>query len=305
MKIYKLAILFLCGMAIGCKQAPTDLSKTEKPTSIPAIIHGSFFIEVPLKKEVRFVGRANFDELHGVQANVLYPGNDIGTFLAGIAVHAITSGEVQKNRKKNIVNKANEILIPYSATINNLNYENLLDRALIELNVDSNPFTTYAAQDITENDNWLVALSPTYIMHGDEKIISIESKVSIGLTGDIDDLLAGERTYEKNIVVSSNPLDDPKVWLEDESKLFQDITSSLLAQLVQLAIKDFVGALPANDNKVETIRYLENGSKKIERGRLIEESCQFVLFETLRKGIKLVPKIKGENDCKLITNAKI
>ncbi|MDO7635036.1 MAG: hypothetical protein MUQ60_03870, partial [Porticoccaceae bacterium] len=64
----------------------------------------------------------------------------------------------------------------------------------------------------------------------------------------------------------------------------------LVSAAIELGINQFAGLLPPKEEASSTLRYLENGEKKIERGHLISESCSALIFESLRGELKWIPK---------------
>ena len=69
----------------------------------------------------------------------------------------------------------------------------------------------------------------------------------------------------------------------------------LVFSAVDLFIKDSIGVL-AREEKLKTIKYTIDSKKIVERGKIIFKNCDSIIFESLRKEIKLVVT-KNINSC--------
>src|SRR5690606_1820607 len=80
---------------------------------------------------------------------------------------------------------------------------------------------------------------------------------------------------ERLVVIVSDPLSDgeaSELWLKDDGKHFQDTVRKLYQESMQIGFQHYHGHLDGTTPNQMTIRYLEDGKKKIERGQVIKTS---------------------------------
>ncbi len=80
----------------------------------------------------------------------------------------------------------------------------------------------------------------------------------------------------------------------DKQEFIADL-APLFLKSIYLALEDFSGLMPRS-SELETIRYADNGSKKVERGKMIRKTCTDLVFESLRGEIKSVPILRKFRD---------
>jgi hypothetical protein len=100
--------------------------------------------------------------------------------------------------------------------------------------------------------------------------------------------------HEKMVVVMSDPVledDAAAYWLRDNAKVFRESVRALYLESFQLGVSRQFGSAESAQTKQVTIKYLEDGVKKIERGYVISQSCKRTLFESLAGEIKSVPNL--------------
>lgn len=273
---------------------PIESGPASRAYQAPDRMISSYYLQQPASRTLNIKGQLAPLSAGGTPAAIMYPGNNAGGFLAAIAVHAAVNSSVKNAQEQNRIDRANQILESYQGLISEVSNEDLHEYVLsghAGLDMRSTPEDTVSLYE----NGWLVTSEPMYTLSSSEDAIYIKNKVIIQDYFMLDNESKDASVYEKNITITSlnsARAYDHSVWLADNGEYFEKSLKHLYAQSIWLAVSDFQGNLPATSSRTSTIRYLENGEKKVERGKLINESCDQMLFETLRGELKVVQRIE-------------
>jgi hypothetical protein len=275
-------------------------AKTEKLVFDDNSINISF----DSKQPVTFVGKKSLDVTGQGAAPIMYPGDTAGLFLVSILTHAAVSGGVQKaklSREQEEANKVLEAYNPYIADINEAFLAQCTNAQGKSAVVDKMQFLL--GDQHLENSRWQVNVVPVFAMTQNQSSFLIYNKLTFvdrSLTAKdrkkIKKVKKGQTNpNEKLVVIVSDPvLTDDKAgfWLSENARIFNESIKTLYAESFHLGVARHFGGFQNSDTKQVTIKYLENGVKKIERGYVISQTCKRTLFESLAGEIKSVPNLE-------------
>ena len=296
-----LRVLLVSGMLallIGCAtqgRQVTESYQHETANLTPlARIGSKYAVHLTASKGLNFQGQRKSNEEASSSGSVLYPGNNIGVFMASIAAHAAIQSSVNEGKNRREIKSANGVLKSYQGLIEQFSALELVgDSSSHFSGLRKSGFDLAIVDDRMRFDGWYVAVDPVFIMSRGQDAITVQSVVTIidgrTISGN-NDVASVKPQYAITTVVQSLPVAQPEKWLENDGDYFKQEVSSLLQDSIDLAIRDFSKLLPERAKKPSTIRYLDNGIKRIERGFVIDATCSRIVFASLRGVIKSVIK---------------
>lgn len=291
-------ILIVLGVAFvvaGC--GATTSVKPDSANAVVAVVPeplsvdtSTYLVEMPLGDSVAFYGqpqpKSTAKESRG---GPLYPGDSAATFFASVMAHALISKGVQDAEKKARIEAANAILEPYLPLIDEISPEYLQAYATDQAGLTQNlPFSIY--DESSDVRGWHTKVNPVFFMSHTEDAIAIRAQVTIYATDAEED--AGP-VYERTVHLHSLPVSTKEMWFDEGGETLLGTVYDLTRDALVFAIHDYQGRYDATDIKQTTIRYLENGIKTVERGKIIDRECGFVIFESLRNELKRVQSLDG------------
>lgn len=257
------------------------------------------------KQPVTFVGKKSLDATGGGSAPILYPADTAGLFLVSILTHAAISGGVQKAQLNKEQEEANKVLEAYSSYISTVNEAFLLEHTYVR---DAFPLPDKQLQCLLgdkhlKNSRWQVNVVPVFAMTQNQSSFLIYNKLTFvdrALTPKekrkLKKVKKGQpNPNEKLVVIISDPVlvdDKADFWLRENGQAFNNAVKELYVESLHIGMARHFGSFKNTDTKQITIKYLENGVKKIERGYVISQSCQRTVFESLAGEIKSVPNLE-------------
>ena len=310
-----LRVLLVSGMLvllIGCatqggQVTEPSLHETLNLTPL-ATIGSKYAVHLPMNKGLNFQGQRKSVEKTSSSGSVMYPGNNFGVFMASVIAHAAIQSSVNEGKNRREIKSANGVLKSYQSLIEQFSALELVgDSSNSFAGLRKSDFDLAIVDERKRIDGWYVAVDPVFIMSRSQDAITVQSEVTITdgrtVSGN-NDVASVKPQYAITSVVQSVPVSQPEKWLENDGDYFKQVVSSLLQDSIDLAIRDFSKLLPERAEKPSTIRYLDNGIKRIERGFVIDETCSRIVFESLRGVIKSVIKFNqfAPNNCTVVTD---
>lgn len=312
---FYLVIGLVCALcACGGKVKP-DLIVLEEPKEKL----NSYLLDISIDGHVPFSGYANFDEYQNTANNngVMYSGYNAGTFLLSVLVHAAVSVAADDSRMEKFIKKSNEVALERcNGVIETFQLPELEEMFIPSYqdagSVDRITFVSSVLD--TQSPKGYIFSDPAFILTAENDTLIIENKVRIHKTPPAklavskakekkkknrkkkkekrknDDVI-----YEKVIVVVSDKIDELGVSdLDASCGNLKSISSKLYADTMTLFSDGFNSDSKVTDYKYETIKYYIGDHFRVERGKVINKSCDRVVFESLKGWIKSVPQ---ENSC--------
>lgn len=290
----------LTALGVACVVAGCGATTSVKPDSANAVAEvvpeplsvetSQYLVEMPIGDTVAFYGqpkpKATIKEAGG---GPLYPGDNAAVFFAAVMAHSMISQNVQGAEEKARIEEANAILEQYLPMIDELDPEYLQAYAAAQAGLTQNiPLGVY--DETAGARGWRTKMNPVFFMSHTEDAIAIRAEVSIYATDVEED--AGP-VYERTVHLHSLPVSTKEMWFDEGGETLLGTVYDLTRDALVFAIHDYQGRYDTTDIQQTTIRYLENGVKTVERGKIIDRECGFVIFESLRNELKRVQSLDG------------
>lgn len=274
----------------GCLNSVKDTPPPSPPAIYKPPKENVYFIHLEKSSALLLSGQLKESSV-GNSGNMMYPGATAGSFIAAIAIHGAINGAA-KNKKLSTQKKEAELLVePYRVFEKAISTKNLSNQ------LAEQPEFLIDAKTIKDN-RWILTAAPEVVITHSQKEILLKNTITIHeakIEGKKELKKGGD--FQTEVFVLSHDSKDPSYWLENDGVHFQDAVQKLFNDSVSLATEQFSNSRQPLDLK--TIRYHLNGKKHVERGHLLKESCSHWIYLTLRKAVKMVPKINSE--CKVNT----
>ncbi len=78
-------------------------------------------------------------------------------------------------------------------------------------------------------------------------------------------------------------------WTADNGRNIKEESAAILAESLDIALRDAMGGPDKGGGADRTIRYREGGAERMERGQQISGRCNRIVIRTLRGGLMSVP----------------
>lgn len=306
-KLYITFILaFSLSTAVHSKDAPPTIDWKD-----------SFFnISFDATQPINFIGKKALDKSNNIAAGgMMYPADTAGIFLVSILTHAAINGGVQSKRLTKEQEAANQVLNAYKTAIDQITPEYLWDNDIIESTL-KNKAKFLQKNEHSDDSKWEIKVMPVFALTQNQGSLMIYNNLLfsdrslIPMKKSRNVKKSTKRTKKnyidpniKKIVIVSDPApetDAEKFWADNNEKVFLETAKKIYLESFILAIQVHGGALAEAQAEQSTIRYLEDNTKKIERGYVIEQTCERTLFRSLLVEIKSVPNL-GFHECKNAT----
>jgi len=291
-------VVFLC----ACSGSNTIKDQALNEIVLEKIDKTRLFLEFSKNEEVLFFGKISSNQADALSGNMMYPGDNAGVFLVSILTHAaVQSSVTEKNRQKRQDN-ADLVLDDYKQAIEIFNGDFLL-KSLNTLQVSYGEilldrYETQLSQDNPTNE-FVVKVLPAYYLTQNANTLVLNIQFNF-----YESLNKLETSARKVIEIVSDPIFTTDsleaVEVGERRARFIETGKTLFHQSLKLALETQYGNLKPTKKVEKTIRYEENGRKKVERGTMIINTCNRQVFTTLRGVVKSVPKLEQERNCKSI-----
>lgn len=278
-------------------------AKAEK--NIPVLDDTLFNVSFDPQHPITFVGKKSLHGKDQAAGNMMYPADTAGLFLVSILTHAAVSGSVEKARLNKEQEEANKVLEPFGPHIAGMDvYFLWAGQKFTGASNQFDKFTFLYGDQQSDNSKWKIKVAPVFAMTQSRSSFLLYNKMTF-----VDMSLINAKKKrnqkkpkknapnpnEKLVVIVSDPVlatSATDYWLNDEAKMFRETVKNLYKESFQLGMRRQFGELSPVQDKQITIRYLEDGVKKIERGYVISQTCKRTIFESLAGEIKSVPNLE-------------
>lgn len=253
------------------------------PPSLPAPASLQWAMELPAAEIVTFRGVVSFDKAGIAPINMMYPAPNPAGLLVAVLTHAAISKGSREAQKTKIENEANKVLGPYNGVIGTFRYSELAEL--------SRPWALTGQQQAVlprgaeHPQTWVVLVNPVYSMTQDQTALVLDNTVAIFAPGE-----SKRASYVNTVRViadAQGDVDPASHWLENGGAPLKDRSAHLLAESLDIVFAD--AAAPGKGEAFRTVRYLEGGEERMERGQPITEQCDRVLLRSLRGTLMSVP----------------
>ena len=238
---------------------------------------------------VAFYGKVDLTNAQVASGQMLYPGYDGASFLAGIITHAAISSSLLEKQKKEIQRLAEEVWGPYRQVTEQINHQMLLESSLNVVATTGDQTTIGSTPQVTaELKNEVVAeLLPLYFLSKNEETLSLVSTVKIFRAGNKQ----GKPLYQNQIEIVGDLIQAEnfrEFWLANDGEALRLQIQNQYNTALQLTLNDFLSAQPKAGQQ-ENIKYQDGSTTEFVRGEVLERNDQRVVVRTLRGWLKVIP----------------
>ena len=294
--------LFLasCGASTSTKDASDRLTAPSiEEVTIPSIDElASLEIVFADSELIPTMGAIATDPNSPNYGSVMYPAYSGASFLAAILVHAIVQGSVTAKENERRRTAADLVLEKYPLLSDGYIVEGL---ELSDEKVSVNDHDISLIKSELSDPNQVAgplyaAVYPVLIMSQSEESLILQNEVRVYSVLQTETPL---QTATVEIVRSQKckEISAFECWARNDSENLKSAIQGMFLESIQLALAIESIQATADAGTSETVRYLEDGHKKVERGQVLEQSCNHLRFMTLRGVIKSVPLL--EDTCQL------
>jgi len=281
--VVQIALLCQAAFTVGAHatESAPQTSATESASASGAI----WAFRLPKEESVSYRGVANFDAAGGGPGAMIYPAPNAVGLLAAIITHAVIAESARNSEKAKIQDEADKILLPYRVVLDTHTNRELLSQAVRLVRAPGEKLIIQQTEQ--SSGAWIVEASPTFWMVQDQSAFILQNAIAMYSPND-----SSKAAYRAEITVVSLPRqggDHQSFWTADSGEKLKNESAHLVAQSLDIALKEATGALAPSSAVHKTFRYQEGSIEKMERGELISSQCDRVVIRTLRGGLMSVP----------------
>jgi hypothetical protein len=271
----------------------------------------SIYFSFNEKSPFVFMGKIDTNKTGAGTGSILYPGDNALVFFAAILTHAAISGGLQHSQISKQQIEANQVLNDYESYIQKFNVRENIALSQLDVAIDNSTqkffFLTDAESEKTTK--WEMNVAPIFFMTQNHGSLILYNKVVIKEnTVNTSVVETRKRTKkkpaqkknipdknEKIVVVISDPIADKDFkhyWSNNDGLQFTETLKLMYRESLNLIVANKLANMSIKNTEQVTVKYVEDGVKKIERGYIISSSCKRTLFESLSGEIKSVPNLE-------------
>ncbi len=267
----------------------TTTTTTTVVTTTPAAPLPAWTLATLPDDPVPFHGMVNMDDAGLGSRNMLYPTGNLGVLglMVSVATHAALVGVSRSSQESEMQVAADKVLAPYRSQLAQFHVLELERRAL-----SMTPSAAAAhLRDAKETpaDEMLVVALPSFEMTQDSAALVLDETLALRATA------ASPQGKEQVVRIVSAPrveADLQAAWSADGGAALKATAAELMAQSLDVALQQ--SRLAPNDKlPFKTLRYALGDRERMERGQLLDETCEHLVIRTLRGGLLVVPHKSG------------
>lgn len=257
---------------------------------------------------VTFAGKRSIhNAVDGAPMAMMYPGDSAGVFLGALLIHGLVNSGASQVKKSREQAELDKVLIPFDEHIAEFDSNYFLSRAGAVNDVEPiKNVDLLIGEKQSSASRWDMTITPVYAMTQTKKSFIVLNTLTFSdrsLSGRearrAKQLAKKRKSHDRDpnkqtVVIVSDPIAEENMdnyWLSENAQVFRDSVNQFYKESLRMGLARHYGHLKASDDKQKTIRYLEDGVKKIERGYVVSEDCRRTLFETLAGELKSVPNL--------------
>lgn len=209
------------------------------------------------------------------------PGGLIG-LLAAVATHGAITSSTRNSEKNRLQEEADAVLKPYQDVLQRLDDQALLARAAASVRLSGQQ-----EQPSSSQEAWLVESLPVFSMTQDQSAFILDNLLVVRSTQG-----SGTTLFESTVRVISKPVEqDPpeRFWLANDGEQLQQALVKLLADSLDIALRQAAGQTSTELNAPKSVRYDEGRKSRVERAQVLETHCERWLIKSLRGWLISVP----------------
>jgi len=238
---------------------------------------------------VSFHGLVNMDNAGLGSGNMLYPTAGLGVLglLVGVATHAAIVGGSRSSQESRMQLAADKVFDPYRGPLGRFRLRELEQRALAA-SQSTAVAHLHDAKEAPAGDVF-VETTPAFAMTADSAALLLDETVVVRPSPQSD---KGVQQVLRVISAPRPEADLEAAWSADDGAALKATAAALMAQSLDIAL--LLARHPADDKLAfRTLRYSFGDRERMERGQLIEETCDRLVIRTLRGALLVVPHQAG------------
>lgn len=216
---------------------------------------------------------------------MLYPAPDAVSFFVAVIAHGLLVESSKKSAEDELQVEADKVLLAYQDIMRGYTHKELmqqgLDKMVAEGRKELLEFNEKPRSDL------LIESTPTFYFTQDQSTFVLDNAIVVYKL-DTPELAI----YQNTIRVVSDAkvgIETPNYWISNQGEQLKETNSRLFAESLDIALNAVGNVFGENGNTYKTIHYFEGGSEKMERGQILSEHCNRVIFKTLRGWLMSVP----------------
>ena len=250
----------------------------------PDVQHVSWDLRLPKDAPVAVTGVVSFDDAGFGARPMLYPAYGVAGFLAAVAIHGAIESAAKSEQKTKMQDAANQVLAPYRDLLDHYQNRALMQEAIGRLTFGVDRKLLEDTQ--SAGADWVIDSAPTFLITQDQRAFVIVDAV------DIYSPTAPKVAIYRNIVhavSNAQPEGGASFWTANEGQKLKDTFADLYAMSIDVTMLAVADGPADNGKPFRTIRYMEGGTERIERGQVLHEQCGRIMLKTLRGELMSVP----------------
>jgi len=238
---------------------------------------------------VPFHGMVDMDNAGLGSGGMLYPTAGLGILglLVGVATHAALVGGSRSSQESKMQLAADKVLDPYAGELAQFRMLDLQRRALA-----LTPSTAVAhLHDVKETpaDEMFVQAVPAFAMTPDSAALVLDETLVVRPSATSQQ---GTQQVVRFVSAPRVESDVKSAWSADNGAALKSTAADLMAQSLDVALQQ--SRHPPDDKApFRTLRYALGDKERMERGQLLEETCDRLVIRTLRGALLVVPHKAG------------
>jgi len=267
----------------------TTTTVVTTPVAAPAEALPAWTLATLPDDPVPFHGLVNMDNAGLGSGAMLYPTAGLGVLglLVGVATHAAIVGGSRSSQETKMQQAADKVLDPYRGSLAQFRLRDLEQRALAATSSTAVAHL-HDAKDAPADDVFVEA-SPSFAMTADSAALVLDETIVVRPSAKSD------KGVQQVLRVISPPLpqaDLKAAWSADDGAALKSTAAALMAQSLDIAL--LLSRHPADDKQAfKTLRYSFGDRERMERGQLVQETCERLVIRTLRGALLVVPHSAG------------
>jgi hypothetical protein len=290
MQIKKLSSIFLAGLLAACATPDTTIDMAGQLATVEPADKSTLYVALAPEATIEFRGELELDEQHGHHGSPLYAGDAATVFLGAIFIHAAVQHGVNQQEEKRRRKEADRVLNEYESTLDSITIVDLLASST-GADHDTISKVIHADELPGAKNVIMVSVAPTYTFSQNQKTIALQAELVFQ-----ESLRPEESQGSVRVEYIASYAPQTIAGEGHQMKDLVNVLSSSLISALNLGFARMEGSLTESSAE-ETIRYEEAGEKRVERGFVISQSCERLIFASLRSEIKSVPVFEPSVGC--------